>query len=373
MKIVFFITSSEQSRGGHYYSLLETASVLAVGCDILIVSIGLIESPILKKFEGRYIHVKEDGIVNTFRAVGKVLNNEGADIYHAFDSRAFFYVRVLSLINRVPNVLTKCGGGNAKHYPVCDELVLYSLENLEFYRNKKSFSKTNVTFLPNRVSLPRQDRQRIKEIESELVEGVPVILRISRLATSYEKSIYQAIKLVALLKQEKIKAQLVVVGVVQDADVYKRLKAHAGEYIRFIVDDEYNINASQLIDIADAVVGTGRGFMEAACLGKMMLAPTENLDIPVLVSKENFFDIFKYNFSQRFVSSKNTQDALKDILGILGSMEAKQNKKFIAEMAGEYFMTDRLLQKHLDIYMNIKKPSLRLLDVLKQCVIKITQ
>lgn len=371
MKVIFFISSSMQGKGGHYYSLLETASKLTSHCETLIVSIGVIKSPVLSKFDGRYVHVDETGVLNTFKAIKKVLNGEKADIYHAFDSRAFFYVRILSLMDGTPNVLTKCGGANAKHYPVCDELILYSRENLEYYKNNKNFDHTNITFLPNRVSPPMQDRQRIEDISEKLVENVPVILRIARLSTSYEDSILQSIKLIEMLAEKNITAQLIVVGVVQDIEVFNRLIAYETKYVSFYVEDEYNTNASELIDLADIVVGTGRGFMEAACLGKVMLAPTKDLSIPVLVNENNFLEIFRFNFSQRFISNVSTEDALKDIVLAIKEIDSDAGNAFIKGIADEYFMSENLPSKLMQVYKNVQQPSIHVIDVVKHFILKI--
>lgn len=371
MKVAFFITSSLQAKGGHYYSLLETAEALRKSCDILIISIGINKSPVLERFKGNYIHIKEEGILETFKKVRRALSHEDANIYHSFDSRAYFYVRVLSLIHGVPNVLTKCGGGNAKHYPTCDELILYSVENLEFYKSNKRFSKTNITLLPNRVSVPKQDKQRIRDIKSGVIEDVPVILRVTRITAGYERSILQAVRLVELLRKEGVITQLLVVGTIQDSEVFERLRPYENEYVKFVTDNRYNINASQLLDVADIIVGTGRGFMEGASLGKIMLAPTDNTEIPVLVNENTFFDVFKYNFSQRFTTKLSTREALNEIVQVLTTATKNSNAEFIDEMAREFFIVDKISEKYMDIYMRVGKPSFRALDILKQYLIKL--
>lgn len=372
MKIIFFISASQQSKGGHYYSLLETANLLNKKCDILIISIGIKKSPVLEEYKGRYLHINEGSIINTFQALVKILKNEKADIYHAFDSTVFFYVRNLSFFYKIPNVLTKCGGANAKNYPVCDNLILYSIENFEYYKNKKNYSKTKINFIPNRVSKPDQNYQRINKLKEKILKNIPVMLRITRINSVYEQSIFQTINLVKLLNKNQLNLQFILIGSVHDKHIYQKLKLHECKYIKFIVDEEYHINSSQLIDIADIVVGTGRGFMEASSMGKIMLAPTANLEIPVLVNEDNFLDIFKYNFSPRYKSNKDTNQILYEITECLKN-EDKSNI-FIKKMALEYFMVDTVAEKYISIYKGSRRPRLLLLNNLKHLIIKmITQ
>jgi len=128
-----------------------------------------------------------------------------------------------------------------------------------------------------------------------------IIMRISRITSHYESSLIQSINLANDLKEEGLSIKLFIVGVIQSKSLYVKLQSLAknNEDILFFTDDRYTINASKLIDVADFVIGTGRGIMEAASKNKVLLTPMSNAKYPVLIDQNNFESLFKTNFSPR--------------------------------------------------------------------------
>ena len=57
--------------------------------------------------------------------------------------------------------------------------------------------------------------------------------------------------------------------------------------------------ASELIGLADAVVGTGRTLVEAALCKKVLFVPIAGAELPTLVTPENWQQLAFYNFSER--------------------------------------------------------------------------
>src|SRR5690554_4915605 len=116
MKIVYVIYVGGHGRGGHAYSLLETATQVGNKLDIAIVSIGLNKSPVLERADDKYFHIKDQGVFKTVKCLFELIDKNRFTIIHAFDTRSFLYARLVSIKSNLPLLLTKCGGPNPKRY-----------------------------------------------------------------------------------------------------------------------------------------------------------------------------------------------------------------------------------------------------------------
>lgn len=367
MKIVYMIHNVGLGKGGHYYSLLETARQLAKHEDVKIISIGSNSSPVLSLYEGTYNHIVQRVLGLTIIEVTKYIKREKPSIIHAFDIESFLFARLASLFTKTPVVLTRCGGANpTRYYPYNDEIILYSKENQDFLEKKRKYSKVNFSLIPNRVNIKYQDDKRIQELSTLLRKDFLTMLRIARISSAYEKSILQSILLVNKLNEASCKVQLVIVGIIQDDSVYENIIKYESENVIFVTNERYTINSSQLIDIADIVVGTGRGFMEAALLNKIMLASNSNLDIPILITKERVLNVFSKNFSQRYVADINTDDAFLELTKLIKyELVQECNEHSLLDFANNNFSADKIYEKHIIVYKRAKYAKLKLLDILK--------
>src|SRR5690606_9589504 len=97
MKILYLVYVAGHGRGGHIYSLLETATQLSKEVDTIIVSIGSNRSPVLESFGEKYIHFENQGLMTTIGRLYSFIREEGITLLHAFDVKAFFYARLLSI------------------------------------------------------------------------------------------------------------------------------------------------------------------------------------------------------------------------------------------------------------------------------------
>lgn len=368
MKIVYFITASRHGRGGHYYSLFETACKVSEHEEVLILSIGINSSPVLDTFPGRYIHIDYTGLFSTLRKVISLIRKERPDVLHGFDTHSFFYARLISILNKVPAVLTRCGGPNPKNFPINKEIIVYSIENFNFLKSLKKFRSSNLSLISNRVSIERQDYKKISEIKNELRLSSPTVLRIARITSAYKKSILQSIKLTHMLNEKGIQAKLVVIGAIQEQDVFEELIQYKSDKIHFLTKDEFTVNASRLIDVADFVVGTGRGFMEAAILNKTMLAPTANTSIPLLVNKNNVLDVFKVNFSPRFYEDRSETAMFSEILNAC-ELIGGENVNSLTEFANENFSSEKIYDKHIQIYKRARPAKFKVFELIYAALI----
>ena len=130
-----------------------------------------------------------------------------------------------------------------------------------------------------------------------------------------------------------------------------------------ITGNKYTIDASKLINVADVVIGTGRGFMEGASQKKVMLCPSDKSDYPILATPENIFDLFSTNFSVRS-SCEDTSNSLDILKMVLENEELKnQLQEYMCNFSKQYFDIDTIKYNLKEIYSRLAyDPSLYLLD-----------
>lgn len=357
-------------RGGHYYSLRTTAESIAKKYDCSIVVIGNKESPVINQSKIKVYNLVYENIniLQILKDMKIIVDVECPDIIHSFDEDAFFFGSLMSIIYKKPYIHTKCGGGNPKiALPKVNNLILYSQENLNYYQSSRRFKKTNINYIPNRVGVIEQDSSKIHDLKSSIeIDNSKIFLIISRIDKPKKNDILQAINLVKRLISDGIKAKLIIIGVAQDKEVVEEIKRNSNSNIYLFTDDKYSVNASQLIDIADFVVGGGRSFMEAASRGKIMLCPLRNSRFPLLITEKNFHKAFDQNFSSRLIiDSFDQQENYQQIFQALVDEEYANNlSKFIKWSSSEHFEIDSKLAKYCEIYNNLKyKPCLNLFDL----------
>lgn len=369
MKILYLISIPTTGTGGHYYSLKSTVEAMKENAECCIIAFGKAESPVIKTIDINLhsIVFSSSSPLNIIRVLfrlKKIVKFEQPDILHAFDGTALFYTKFISRYYKLPYIATLCGGPNPDpviypkfgkyFYPKVKNLILYSLENLEYFRNNVKYKNSNLYLIPNRVVPPPQDYKLINDIRQKLYPGSKVILRISRFAKSHKGSIIQSISLVKALNSENINIQLIIIGTIQEKDVYEDIVKLIDKNIIILTDDKYTVNASKMIDVADVVIGTGRGFMEGASMKKIMLCPSGYSNYPIVVTQENIFNIFSRNFSFRSSegSNKNNFDLLKRILE--NSPLKNELSDFMGCFSNQYFEIESIKDRILQIYQNLK-------------------
>lgn len=287
---------------------------------------------------------------------------ERFDVIHAFDSNAFYFLRSLSDAKKVPIVLTKCGGPPAPKwkYPACRHITLFSVEDMVNFKSQARFRETNLHLIPNRVKAPVQDQQLIAQLKEKYNGGFD-FLRISRFAKLHEHSLMQSIDLVKYLRAQGIHKRLLILGGVEDQEVYNRVEAALVDGIHLETGDAFCKEASKIIEVSDVVIGSGRGLMEAAALGKILLAPNKNLALPVLVEEKSFEPLFHHNFSGR--TRFDGQYATENEHNLLEL--ARGNKErfagFSRQMFADHFDIKNGIPKYMSVYNSAtyqKRPDL---------------
>lgn len=366
MKIAYIISSIKSKSGGlggHYHSLVVTNKVISDYCDTFIINVGTEPAKAINDDSSKLYTVitKNFRFFYIYKKVMEIMNTERPDIIHAFDNLSFFWARLVGRILHIPYCLTKCGGENPKFYwPYFDNIILYSIENLEYFKSKNKFKSSNMHLIPNRVENFIIDKKRVREMLDNLnnkhLYSIK-IMRIARISSYYKKSIFQLINLMRKLRKDGIDCCVVIVGTVEELSVLQEIKNASTEHLFIFNESYYTRNAKELIEVGDIFLGTGRSFMEAASLGKVMLCPIVNSEIPLLINNDNLLAAFRYNFSERVFIENYDED--KNYLSILNALKKEENlnklKAFIYAASEEYFAAKSLAPKHMQVYNTIIK------------------
>ena len=359
MKILFFISVHGHGRGGHFHSLNHISMKIGEEHDVKIISFGPGKSDIIESNPHFLRHINFKGL--DFFKLRKIIKQEARifnpDIFHCFDVESYNIIRLIIPSNKNILVLNKCGGSNPIHFPYVKNLILFSMENQEWFKKQSKFKNTNVHLIPNRVKSLQLDTDFVP-IEKNPEEFV--FMRICRIGHMYKKSIQDSINLISkLLEANLINIKFYLIGVVQDPDVFEELKNHelvkSGHMI-ILTESLFTNEASKMLYLADAVIGTGRGLMEAASLGKPLLAINKNGGIPILLNEMNFNDAFKTNFSERNVFPKlNDDENIKSIAQIIYDKESYlANSFFVTQSFEKYFSLEKAKEEYSVAYKQSK-------------------
>lgn len=311
-------------HGGHNYSVLNTAKHMRSHEETIIYSLGH-EQP--KPLVGCdfAVHIKSRGpskssadlILADLRLRGIA---DDVTIVHFFDYNSAISSLELAKELNVPLVITKCGGKPISWLrPVFSNTILYHEGDLEvFYSRIKD--RRYLQVIPNRVGPIPYEHERAMSLLGSKSEFV--IFRIGRIGRAYEKTIAQSIDLVAGLNQVGFRCRLDVIGYVEDQKVLEKIKEHAqaiGPYVKFYVEPSETQNAAGLLEYCDAVVGTGRGAMEAMSKGRIILFPCSNRNLPCIMTQETWVCAAEENFSERvklpfILSEYSTVQGISELL-----------------------------------------------------------
>jgi hypothetical protein len=365
MKIAFLISSiNSQSKGngGHYHTLATIYKELVKYSDIFIINIGTGVSMTFEKENLKVYNVISDNFNYTEnkKKIAKIFDSEKPNVIHSYDHFALFWARRMADKFKLPFCVTKCGGSNPKvFYPYCKNIVLFSNENYIYFNNNKKFIDSNLFLIPNRVVEFSTSQERIKQLEAKIpIEKFDIkILRICRIGNAYKNSLLQTINLLNQLTGDGFSCCLIVIGAIENEDIFNDIKGNAAENIFFVTEDNYIKNAKELIGIADIVLGTGRSFMEASSKGKIMMAPIKNSNIPLLITQENIEKVMNYNFSERFTLDTYSEDENYAMIKavFMQDQKRKEYSHFARLIFDKYFNVNNVIEKYLSLYKNIER------------------
>ncbi len=361
-KVCFVIATQGLGLGGHYRSLETIVKALREQVECMVINMGVSLSPVIASIPVTVHHIPFNGlnIVGTVRQVVGILKREQIDLLNVFGGCPLLVAELASKIVKKPLVFTKCGGPNPvrshRFYPVFDHMIVFSKENQSFFQSHPRYANTEIHFLPNRATQVSSNPEKVAKLRARLAPHKSTFLIISRFCQVYKRNMCQGVDLVRCLNAEGYPCQLLIVGTPEDPDVVDDI-AHLGSGNLVTVNDtEFTLNASELIDVADFVIGTGRGFMEAASRGKVLLTPLANSPFPLLITKDTFQAAFATNFSPR--NQIENLDVEANVGRIIRVFEDDDYRAELANLSSrlfnDYFNVDNVVERYRKLFGTIR-------------------
>lgn len=371
MKVLYLIYSNDVASGGHYHSCDQISRSISSSIETNIITIGNNASPILIKNPHYKGHIFYKNILNLYglnKELHRISKDLKPDIVHCWDATVMNLILFLPALWSKKIVLSKCGGQNSTRdkWQYANSIISFSFENYNWFKIRYSYNKIGLYHIANRVRkvnlLP--DKQKI-EIKNEKVFN---FVRISRIGISYEKTLFDTFNLIEKLN-DLYNVNLYVIGKIQNREVYEAAIAYVENKklpIKFITDERTN-KASNLLYLADCVIGTGRSLMEATSLAIPTLTPVSNSDMPILVNKANFDGFFKTNFSERNFAEK---ESILNNLSLIKELVKKE--KYYKEVSTqslyffkENFGVEKLDEKYFNVYSETKENVISKVSLIK--------
>lgn len=329
--------------------------MMDAGYEVRIFALGDIYPISYKGASVPVTHIQYRGPLGYWTEILRTISDFSPTHIHAFDNKSYFFARLAARALHVPAVLTRPGGPNpSRYFPHARDVVAFSEENASFFRSLRKLKESSVHLIPNRVTDFDLSLSKETQLRQELeIDGKElIVLRICRVSVAYEESVHQAANLTRELNSASIPARLVVIGLIQDQAAFERLKSLSGIRVDFVTKSKYTFSANELIGIGDIVVGVGRGFMEAALHGRILLAPVAGCRLPALATAANMDSLAKTNFSPRGAIPDHDEDAnFLSLLELLrDSVAAERHSSYIRTHAQNRFAVSAGVKRHADIY-----------------------
>jgi len=303
LKVLYLICKLHTGPGGgSFYTLRHHAEAFSEVVDPYVIGIGKGPAAALQDLPTYEFIPFYRFEISAFRKLLDRARNIYPDVIHAYDHRALFVARLLGILLRRPVAYTKCGGPNgSSHIPHADRYILFSQENFAHFRKHKRAAQLDL--VPHRLLEIETDLDAVRRLRAQLgiSDGERVLLRISRFNPYYAATFAQTLNLYDQLRSAGGAWRLVFIGDVQDAEHFQALRDKSSSYtgIAFVTDPTLTSNASRLLPLADAVVATGRGAMEACSLNLRVFCPSADADLPVELTGETVETLYHFNFSER--------------------------------------------------------------------------
>ncbi|GAB5565788.1 MAG: hypothetical protein Wins2KO_28510 [Winogradskyella sp.] len=351
MRVLYSVFVFGHGNGGHFYSLKNISQFLTLKGNVnsSLVSIGLNKSKVLEEsyfFEQKHHIDYCKSILYNKTKINKAVKQVEPEVIHCFDLFSYYFFRHLKKSYKI--ILTQCGGKNPPYYPITNSLIVFSKENYDYFEIKFR-SKTKIYHLPNRVNLEGLVKQDNLNLNQDNIN----IGLISRIGSQYKAKLLKSIEM--LEKYRHLPMKLYIIGTVQENDVYKLLKekVECSEFknsVEFLTDDRFTVNASKLVCNFDFMIASGRGVMEASCLGVPVLLESKTNNTFLPLDELTFKSALAMNFSPRWSFSDTTGMDLNSYLERFLINSKGDTTSFIKKMSFSYFNLESALNIYLDIY-----------------------
>ena len=305
IKICKVISCFGHGRGGHFYDLTHVATGLKdLRFQIEVLNLGTNPSPVIKSICQK---IKVTFILHQKKKIKKYLNeihrfiseNEDA-VFHCYDIESFAVISLFISSKKIR--LSKCGGATpGKFYPYVGNQVVMSYDDVDWFANRDQ----KVQFIPNRINKSLLINALRNFHSNKEIHQQKKFLRIVRITEYYRKSIISYVNIARSMTDHNV--AFILIGKIESETLRNELETVQKELSNFYLftEDQYTINAQELIGDFDIIYGTGRGVMEAIVLGKKVVTFCEGVNNPIPLTEELAIKFLKSNYSERNVVEEN--------------------------------------------------------------------
>jgi glycosyltransferase involved in cell wall biosynthesis len=358
-RVLFVITSRGKGTGGHHFSLRDLTARLRAEADVHIATVAIRFPPSLADVpDVTFIPWSPDRLAGVLADLLGLVRRFAPTHLHSYDPSALQLARVLSLWTRLPLIHTQCGGPTPRrNVPRAPDVVLFSEENRSGLAAHPRMADCRLHLIASRVNPVALDAPRALALRRHIgwQPGDRVVLRINRLVREYRPAMDQALALGALWRDVGARVHVVLLGSVGDEDLVRELESLAGRTpdVHVVTTPEFTTQAAALLGAADAVVGTGRGLMEAAFAGRVVFAPVAGHALPALLAPDTVDALAHANFSPRArLGEAFSDDVLASRAREALATEASRaaSGAYARSLYEERFDASVAARKHLAIY-----------------------
>lgn len=369
--VAYVVTSRSKGTGGHLHSLRDLTDALSGAVRGTIRCIGTAPPPALNGavMPVSFTAYRPRHLVRILVELARDLRRQRVELVHAFDPLALKLVLPVADALGLPTVFTMCGGPTPRRdMPNVRDVILFSRENLDGLSTHPAMRDTRLRLVPNRVHAVPVDarlgsaRGRALRAHLGLADDALVLLRINRMSTVYAPVMEQTMALAAALRTRGVPMHAVLVGSPNDPALVEALRARTGPFTHLVTAPEFTHRAAELTPSADAVVGTGRGLMEAASAGRPLLTPIADRRFPAVLGPSNFDTLHDTNFSPRNRLAVSDDALVETAVETLATAEGRARAgAFAREMFDTRFDVHAAVGPYLETYA--QAPPRSLLDL----------
>ncbi len=304
-RILYVIASRGAGTGGHHFSLRDLSARMRAVADVQIVTVANQFPPALRDVpDVTYLPHAPWRMAQTMAALLRLCRTFRPTVIHSYDAFALQMARVLSVVLDIPLVHTQCGGPTARtNVPRAPDVIVFSEENLSGLSAHPRMAGCRLHHIASRVEPVAPDLDRIAALRAHLrlADGELVLMRVNRFVPAYEPVMRQTLTLAQTLRAAGLPVRAVLLGSPNEPEVVARIAALCAPGDTRVHDEVFTRRAAEVVALSDVVVGTGRGLMEAASLGRPLFASLAERTLPAPVAPDTVEALAGVNFSPRAV------------------------------------------------------------------------
>jgi hypothetical protein len=369
-KLVIIVSCfyDSNSYGGHYHSAAITAEKLSSSgeYDVMIIVAGdkIVETIENCKLKKKFFHIPSGTLFPRLKKLSNFIADLKPDVIIAFDHISGFFTRHMAANNSLGFIQVKPGGGIGRGvYPKNRYQVHFASSDVVWASNRLRNEKKLIELIPNRVNEPFFDEDEVGQLIQKYSINIKdiVIIRIGRITYKYRDAFISAINLARFIRESGYGCKLFIIGNVKkenqdDVDLENEINNMLTHEDIFLREKIHTQNANRLLSIAHINVAMGRGFMEGCAAGNYMFCTTAGSLFPIHVNENNFYMIFRQNFSLRSIDNTDIENRKKMALNVInkisdGNKLSVNSRKFF----DEYFTSSVIPGKYRKIISEAAK------------------